>query len=67
MHEALFTVEDLAAYLGVSRWTIYRLLKSREIQVTRVRGAFRFTPQAVEKYLAGATKARRGDGVSATK
>lgn len=59
MSEALFTVEQLAAHLQVSRWTVYRIVKEREITPVRVRGAIRFTPQQVEKYLASAAKVAR--------
>ncbi len=48
----LLTVEDVAKHLGLSVWTVYRLVKRRELRRTKVgaRGV-RFTPQEVERYV----------------
>ncbi len=38
----MMTVEELAAYLRVSPWTIYRMLKRKELPAFRVGGDWRF-------------------------
>jgi excisionase family DNA binding protein len=59
MTDSLFTVAELAFHLNVSRWTIYRLLREKSLQSTRIRGAIRFTPQQVERLLSSATKEKK--------
>ena len=42
---------ELARHLGVSKWTVYRLVRSREIRAVRVGERIRFRPADVERYL----------------
>lgn len=47
----LFTVAALARHLGVSRWTIYRLVRRGEIRAVKVGERIRFRPEDVDAYL----------------
>jgi excisionase family DNA binding protein len=47
----LLTVADLARNLGVSRWTVYRLVRSGDIKAVRVGERIRFRPADVDAYL----------------
>lgn len=50
--EELLTVDEVAARLRVSRWTVYRLMKERELTSVKVRGCRRVTPDSVNTYIA---------------
>lgn len=47
----LRTVDELAGDLNVSRWMIYRLVRSGELRAVRVGERLRFRPEDVERYL----------------
>jgi excisionase family DNA binding protein len=47
----LFSVNDLARHLGISKWTVYRLVHSGEIRAVKVGERIRFRPADVEAYL----------------
>jgi excisionase family DNA binding protein len=47
----LLSVNELARHLGISKWTVYRLVRSREIRSVRVGERIRFRPEDVEAYL----------------
>ena len=47
----LYSVNDLASHLGISRWTVYRLVRSGEIRAVKVGERIRFRPADVEAYL----------------
>ncbi|MEV6704327.1 helix-turn-helix domain-containing protein [Micromonospora wenchangensis] len=46
------TIDQVAEMLGVSYWTVYRLVKAREIIGVRVGRARRVVPESVEAYKA---------------
>ncbi len=47
----LLTVEDVAKILQVKDWTVYRLVKDKELKSIKVRGSIRFRPDDVKEYL----------------
>lgn len=47
----LFTVDELARHLGISRWSVYRHVRSGEIAAIRVGQRLRFRPPDVDAYL----------------
>jgi excisionase family DNA binding protein len=49
----LYTVEEVAEMLSVSRHTIYKLVKDGELESVKVRGARRVLAEALEAYVAG--------------
>jgi len=59
------TVDELAAKFRVSRWTIYRLVKSGEIGCVRIGATIRFTEDQVRVFVR-ANRSRKlpadGDG-----
>lgn len=50
--DELLTVDEVAARLRVSRWTVYRLMKERHVVSVKVRGCRRVTPESVSAYIA---------------
>lgn len=49
----LLTVNQVAELFGVSRPTIYRLMRRGELRSTRVGQRVRFDPVALNEYLTG--------------
>ena len=47
----LLTVAELAQHLGISKWTVYRLVRSQELPAVRVGERIRFRPTDVDAYL----------------
>ena len=47
----LLTVNELARHLGISKWTVYRLVRSGEVRAVRVGERIRFRPADVDRYL----------------
>jgi excisionase family DNA binding protein len=56
----VFTVDEAAAYLRISRRTIYRLAESRRLPARKVGGQWRFHRLVLEKYLGVPQPTRRG-------
>jgi excisionase family DNA binding protein len=50
-HERLITVRAVAARLGVSAASVYKLCQRGELRGLRIGGALRFQPSAVDEYL----------------
>ena len=48
----LLTVSQAAAYLGVSRWTVYRLLRDESIPRLNLRGWTRIPRAALDDWVA---------------
>ena len=46
------TIDQVAEMLNVSYWTVYRLVKAREITGVRIGRARRIVPESVEAYKA---------------
>jgi excisionase family DNA binding protein len=49
--EKLLTVKDVLARLNISRTTLWRLVKNREIEAIRVGKQLRFERSAIESYI----------------
>lgn len=47
----LATVEEVCKYLGISRWTLYRLLETGQLNGYKVGNAWRFRQKDIETYL----------------
>jgi excisionase family DNA binding protein len=50
-HERLIIVRAVAARLGVSAASVYKLCQRGELRGLRIGGALRFQPTAVDEYL----------------
>jgi excisionase family DNA binding protein len=50
-HERLITVRAVAARLGVSAASVYKLCQRGELRGLRIGGALRFQPTDVDEYL----------------
>jgi excisionase family DNA binding protein len=48
--DAWLTIDEVAAMLNVSYWTVYRLIKARQIAGVRVGRARRVLPESVDAY-----------------
>ncbi len=51
-HDAWLTIDEVAAMLNVSYWTVYRLIKARQITGVQIGRARRVIPESVEAYKA---------------
>lgn len=51
MTERLLTVEQVCERLAVSRWTVYRLIKERELVSVKVRNGRRVPVESVRAYV----------------
>ena len=47
---AYYSIADLESRWGVSRWTIHRLAKDGRLKKSRIRGAVRFSAEAVAAF-----------------
>ena len=50
--DAWLTIDQVAAMLNVSYWTVYRLIKAREITGVRIGRARLVVPESVHAYMA---------------
>lgn len=50
--DELLTVDEVAARLRVSRWTVYRLIKERDLVSVKVGSCRRVAPESVALYIA---------------
>jgi excisionase family DNA binding protein len=50
-HERLITVRTVAAWLGLSAASVYKLCQRGELRGLRIGGALRFSPQLVDDYI----------------
>jgi excisionase family DNA binding protein len=53
-HERLITVRTVAARLGLSSASVYKLCQRGKLRGLRIGGALRFSPQVIDEYVAGA-------------
>jgi len=51
MNEALMTIEELARYMRVSRFTVYRLAKSHFIPGTKIGRQWRFQKEEIDQWV----------------
>lgn len=47
----MLTLIELAEYLGVSRWTVYRWISSNKIPVYKIGGVNRFKLDEIDEWL----------------
>lgn len=52
MDKEILTIEGVANLLGVSRYSIYRLLKRKELPGVKIGKSFRFHKQTIIDWLA---------------
>jgi excisionase family DNA binding protein len=52
MEQKLLTVKELANYLGVNRFSVYRWVEQQKIPHRRVGALIRFDPREVEEFMA---------------
>lgn len=50
--EPMLKVDEAAALLNVSRWTVYKLIKERELVSVKVRNGRRVPVESVRAYVA---------------
>ena len=55
--EALLRVDEAAALLKVSRWTLYRLIKERQLVTVKVGASRRVPVESVRAYVASLIEA----------
>ena len=51
--KCVYTVQEIATILKVSEKTVYKLVRSGELQFLRVRRQIRITSKALEQFLEG--------------
>ena len=51
MAETLLTLEQVAEYLNVDRYTVYRLLARRQLPAFKVGNQWRFKKRMIETWL----------------
>lgn len=49
--ETLWTVKQVAEYLGVTQRTVYALLRRRKLPALKVGGGWRFKPRELQEWL----------------
>ncbi len=47
----LMTIEDVADYMQVSRFTVYRLAKDRSIPATKIGRQWRFQKEEIDQWM----------------
>jgi excisionase family DNA binding protein len=52
-HSRLLKVEEAAEVLNVSRWTVYRLIKEKDLTSVKVRNGRRVPMASIRVYVAG--------------
>lgn len=51
MAEELLTIQEVAAYLQVDRYTVYRLLAKKKLPAFKVGNQWRFKRRMIESWL----------------
>jgi excisionase family DNA binding protein len=51
MDQQLMTLEQVAEYLNVDKFTVYRLIADQKIEAFKVGNQWRFKPQMIEEWL----------------
>ena len=49
--ERLLTIDDVATYMQVSRFTVYRLAKEHSIPATKIGRQWRFQKEEIEQWM----------------
>jgi len=61
MPEQLLTLEQVAEYLNVDKFTVYRLLNDKELPAFKVGNQWRFKRKLIENWLMKNSNVRRKD------
>jgi excisionase family DNA binding protein len=61
MPEQLLTLEQVAKYLNVDKFTVYRLLNDKELPAFKVGNQWRFKRKMIENWLMRNSNVRRKD------
>ncbi|MGZ8465817.1 MAG: helix-turn-helix domain-containing protein [Candidatus Binatia bacterium] len=61
MPEQLLTLEQVADYLNVDKFTVYRLLSDKELPAFKVGNQWRFKRRLIENWLTKNSNANRKD------
>ena len=56
----IFTLDDVAAYLKVSKRTVYRLASAKKIPAFKVGGTWRFRATDIDGWIADESKKAEG-------
>lgn len=59
MPEPLLTLEQVAEYLNVDKFTVYRLLSDKDLPAFKVGNQWRFKRRMIENWLAKNSNANR--------
>ncbi|GAB3799005.1 helix-turn-helix domain-containing protein [Virgibacillus kimchii] len=51
MKRKSMTVKEMAAYLGIHRDTVYKMVRAGEIPHYRLRGKIQFSPEMVDAWI----------------
>lgn len=51
----IYTVKEVAKILRVSEKTVYKIIRSGDLQAIRVRDQYRITADALRQYIRGGT------------
>ncbi|MCK5215157.1 MAG: helix-turn-helix domain-containing protein [Candidatus Omnitrophica bacterium] len=51
MTEILLTVEQVADYIQISKWTIYRWIKEKNMPVYKMGGVSRFKKSEIDEWI----------------
>jgi excisionase family DNA binding protein len=57
--DTYFTVAEVAEFLRVHHTTIYRLIKKQDLPAFKIGADWRFSKQAIEKWLAARQKPKK--------
>lgn len=58
--ERLLTVQDVAEYLQLKSFTIYRWIKDGKIPAIKIGGVWRFRPQDIREWIGSHTQGEDG-------
>jgi len=61
MPEQLLTLEQVAKYLNVDKFTVYRLLADKQLPAFKVGNQWRFKRKLIENWLTKHSNIRRKD------
>lgn len=61
MPEQLLTLEQVAKYLNVDKFTVYRLLNDKELPAFKVGNQWRFKRKLIENWLIKNSNVKRKD------
>ena len=60
----LMTIDEVAAYLKVSKETIYKMAQQQKIPASKVGNQWRFQQEAIDKWLASQFETKQGSNQS---